>query len=232
MRVIKHPVKQLSSSQAFTIAIKKFTLSPRLQSIRIIQDSYVWSCTAITIILPHSQWRLHKQIQLTRRVSSTFRTARGVHGGQLAIKDETEPSVAAIGQLQCGSVRPDVETVSATTQTPVSPVVRLAWQHLLGILHQLTLLLNNHNQIDRGNTVYFCRCKKQITLKIEIQLTMSSFLQMDCVSFMDDSCGPANWRTLENTPNLAKWSRKISLALVIKSSMICRTTRCPSSSSW
>jgi hypothetical protein len=61
-----------------------------------------------------------------------------------------------------------------------------------------------------------------------IGLTFSSFLLLSasCVS-----CGPANCRTFENTPSRAKWSKKISWALVMRSWMICSTTKWPSSSS-
>lgn len=43
--------------------------------------------------------------------------------------------------------------------------------------------------------------------------------------------GPAKHSTLLKTPKRAKWSRKISLHLSIKSWMICRQVWCPSSSS-
>lgn len=46
------------------------------------------------------------------------------------------------------------------------------------------------------------------------------------------SRGPTSARTFAKTPRRAKWSRKASWAFSIKSWMICKTTRCPSSSSW
>lgn len=43
---------------------------------------------------------------------------------------------------------------------------------------------------------------------------------------------PVNWNTFENIPNLAKWSKKIVSAFIIKSWIIHIASNCPSSSSY
>ena len=78
--------------------------------------------------------------ELTWVIRPALWTTTGVHCSQLAVKDEPEPAVAAIRQLQGCSIAPQIEAVSAPNNTPVLPVVWLALDNLLGIINDTFLL--------------------------------------------------------------------------------------------
>jgi hypothetical protein len=71
---------------------------------------------------------------LTWAIGSSFGTSARVHRRKLPIKNKSKPSIAAVRQFEGCRIRPDVETVTAATYAPVSPVVSFTRQHLLSII--------------------------------------------------------------------------------------------------
>lgn len=53
-------------------------------------------------------------------------TAAGVHSGQLAVKQVTEPAIAAGAKLERCHVAPQIQRVAAAAQRPLSPRVHNA----------------------------------------------------------------------------------------------------------
>lgn len=52
-----------------------------------------------------------------------FGAAARVHGGELSVEEEAEPSVAARAELERGRVAPHVQRVAPATQRPLRPRV-------------------------------------------------------------------------------------------------------------
>ena len=78
---------------------------------------------------------------LTKGIRSPLCASTGIHGSQLAVQQESEPSIADTGQFYGTIFIPYVQAVSGAHKCPVPPLVRFVDDHFCGILHLYLLLL-------------------------------------------------------------------------------------------
>lgn len=174
------------------------------------------------IIGPHFPLSLcHQQWNRTWTIAAIFRTATGIHGGQFSIQNETEPSIRTVRQFQSGWIRPNVQTITSTAYTPFAPVICFALQYFFSVFEGIVTCCES-NWTVIYNLFWVLNRNQPFAIESDDLMTSES----------DSLLLPISACTLENTPNRAKWSRNSSCVFDMSSSIMMRTTRWPSSSSY